>query len=290
MFASPDHRPCHVHPVAASLLFADADASAALDRMVAAHEALTGVPLVEGDPERLIFQTVAYEIARADVVVGDAASRGLLQYATGGALDAVAFLYGVERLDGETDDALRVRARATLATLGAAGTPESWRAHALAASAEVASVNAYAPAGGDGLVRVVVAGAGGADLSDAALAAVDARLQADDVRQLCATVEVVRPTPVELDLDVVYHVRSSYRTASQDIVVAVAAAAQLYAAYLSATPGTDVVHDEVTTRLMNAHPGVRRVEVLAPGELVVQPDEVVRVSNVSVRLGAVEDA
>ena len=276
--------------MAAPLLFADADASAALDRMVAAHEAITGVPLVEGDPERLIFQTVAYEIARGDVVVGDAASRGLLQFATGGALDAVAYLYGVERLNGEADDSLRVRARATLATLGAAGTPDSWRAHALAASAEVVSVNAYAPADGEGLVRVVVAGVGGADLSDAALSAVDARLQSDGVRQLCATVEVVRPTPLQLDLDVVYHVRATHRTASQDIAVAVAAAAEHYAAYLAATPGTDVVHDEVTTRLMNAHPGVRRVEVLAPAELVVQPDEVVRVSTVSVRLGAVEDA
>ena len=266
----------------------DSDPAAVLARLVGSYAVDTGAAPLAGSPELQLLQTSAYGLALLRAEIDRAAAQGLLAFATGGALDAVAALYGVERLDGEADGALRGRARAALATLGAAGTPESWRAHALAAHPEVAVVVAYAPPGDGGDVRVVVAGAAGADLSDEALAAVDARLQADDVRQLCAVVEVVRPTPVDVDLDVLYHVRAGYRSETARIAAEVAVAVDAYAAYVSARPGTDVLHDEVKGRVM-AVEGVRRVDVLAPPELVVENDEVARVTNVSVRFGAVEE-
>ena len=66
-----------------------------------------------------------------------------IDFAQGSDLDAIVSEYSVVRAVGETDAALRVRAKATVDSAGAAGTDEAYIAAALAADSSVASVGIF---------------------------------------------------------------------------------------------------------------------------------------------------
>ena len=91
-----------------SLLLVDAAPDAVLAALVAEHEALTGVALATGDPERLLLQSVAPEVARLRSVLDAAFGQDLLEYTTGAHLEALVALVGVARRP-ETAGTGRVR-------------------------------------------------------------------------------------------------------------------------------------------------------------------------------------
>lgn len=118
---------------------------------------------------------------------------------SGADLDNLAGLFGLERLDSETDEALRYRTQLSMEGLSNAGTLGAYRYHALGASGDVQDVRIYHHS--PGVVGVVVLSKIGNGAADAALLnQVSATLNADDVKALCDTlvIESAQIVPVSL--------------------------------------------------------------------------------------------
>lgn len=150
--------------------------------------------LLASDPAIKLLEVAAYRELLLRARINDAARASLLAFADGADLDHLAAFYGVTRLAGEGDDALRRRVRERIMGWSSAGGAAHYRYWALSASPEVADVAVDSP--GPGRVRISVLPAGHGDaVPEALLQAVRDVVLRDDVRVLTDTVEVV---PVEL--------------------------------------------------------------------------------------------
>lgn len=156
-------------------------------------------PTQESDAIVMVLQVCAYREMNLRARVNDAARAGLLAFAAAGDLDHLAAFYGVARLVGETDAALRLRVQQRIVGWSTAGGAAHYRYWALTAHADVkdAAVDSPVP----GLVRIaVLARSGDGTPGSATLDAVRDVVGRDDVRVLTDTVEVapalVIPTTV----------------------------------------------------------------------------------------------
>lgn len=91
--------------------------------------------LVESDPAYKILQAAAYRELLIRQRVNDAARAVMLAHATGADLEHLAALFGVARLPGESDTALRRRAQLAPAAYSTAGPRAAYLFHALGAVA-----------------------------------------------------------------------------------------------------------------------------------------------------------
>lgn len=145
--------------------------------------------VLESDPSVKLLETDAYDELLLRARINDAARDRLLAFAAGGNLEHLAAFYGVQRLSGETDDALRLRTRVRTMGYSAAGGAAHYRYHAMSAATGIREVSVDSPAGGE--VRVsVLADSGDGTAPPDMLEAVAAAVQADDVRSMCHTVAV----------------------------------------------------------------------------------------------------
>lgn len=78
--------------------FIDIDINVVLSELIADYQAATGRTLVPTDVEYLMFQSVAYRETLLRASIQSAAEQNLVDFATGGVLDYLAALVGVERL------------------------------------------------------------------------------------------------------------------------------------------------------------------------------------------------
>jgi len=147
--------------------------------MVTLWEAATGKTLYPAQVEALLIDLIAYRENLVRIGIQEAAKQNLVAYARAPMLDYLGELVGCYRLAGETDD--RFRERVLLAPEAAAcGTATAYRLAALSVSAGIAEVVVTSEAPG---VVVVAVTTTDADV-DAALNAVRAALNAEDVRPL----------------------------------------------------------------------------------------------------------
>ena len=138
---------------------------------------------IEADPLTKVVQADAYEEMLLRARVNDAARAVMLTTATGSDLDNLAAWYEVIRLDGESDDRLRLRTQMAPEGFSTAGPKSAYVYHALSASLEVADVEVSSPQPGQVVVTILsTAGDGTADA--ALLALVTDALSAEDVRPL----------------------------------------------------------------------------------------------------------
>lgn len=146
--------------------------------------------LVESDPAIKLLQVVAARELLLRQRINDAARANLLAFAGKGDLDQLAAFYGVSRLAGEDDAALRLRVQQRIQGWANAGGAAHYRYWALTASPQIRDAAVSSPAPGQ--VRIAVlsrSGSGQAD--DALLQAVRAVVTSDDVRVLTDDVAVV---------------------------------------------------------------------------------------------------
>lgn len=148
------------------------------------------------DPAVRLLEVAAYLRLLVGGRVNDAARATFLATATGSDLDHVVAVLNVARLDGETDDALRNRARLAWDTVTTAGPTDAYRFHALSV-AGVRDVSIASPAPGD-VVVTVLAAAGAPD--QALLDAVTAALNSQSVRPVTDVVTVQAVTVVNFDV------------------------------------------------------------------------------------------
>jgi phage-related baseplate assembly protein len=234
---------------------------------------LAPVLALESEPVVKILEVCAYREVILRARVNDAARAVMLATATGADLDNLAALFGVTRLTisagnpaaeppeppvMETDTALRARAQLALEGFSTAGPVGAYTFHALSAHAEVKDVHVDSPAPGE--VRVtVLSHIGDGTPSPAVLAAVAARLNADEVRPLCDLVAVQPATIVTYTINATLEFLEG---PDPEVVLAEALTAVTAYAAFAHSLGTGVTMSGLYSALHR--PGVARVNLIAP--------------------------
>lgn len=158
---------------------------------------------LHSDPVVKVIQAFAYREYLLRGRINQAALSNLLAFANGADLDQLASFYGVTRLDGEADAALRERVRLRIIGFSAAGPSAGYKFYATTASSKVRDANISSPA--PGIVQVAILsteGDGGA--TQELIDEVQSVVSADNVRVLTDTVNVVSATikPIDVIADV----------------------------------------------------------------------------------------
>ena len=231
--------------------------------------------LLASDPAVKLLEVAAYREVLLRNRINAAAKASLLAFATGSDLDHLAAFYGVERLSGEPDEALRLRTRQRIIGFANAGGAAHYRYWALSASPEVADVEVDSPQ--PSRVRISVLAKGEEQtVPDAILDAVKAVVLRDDIRVLTDTIEVV---PAEL-IPVTVHARLwLYPDAPLKTVAAIQA---VFASTLAASAGLgwDLTRSWIIGQLQRA--GVHKVDVLSPTtDIRVAANQAVRLASLN---------
>lgn len=218
--------------------------------------------ILESDPAVKILEVAAARELILRQRINDALRATLLQFAAGGDLDNLAAFYGVTRLSSESDDALRDRTIERIMGSSTAGGSSWYRYQALTASPDVRDVLVSSPAPGEVQVAVL-SKLGDGTASSTLLAAVDAVVQADDVRVITDTVTVLSATITTVPVTA-----QVYLYPDTPIEVFNGLQARLTAAFDAASGlGWDVTRSWISAQL---HPsGVQRVVLTAPAADVV---------------------
>lgn len=231
--------------------------------------------LLASDPAIKLLEVAAYREVLLLNRINAAAKASLLAFATDSDLDHLAAFYGVTRLAGEVDEALRARTRQRIVGFANAGGAAHYRYWALSSSPEVADVEVDSPQ--PGRVRISVLAKGEGDTVPlAVLDAVKAVVLRDDIRVLTDTVDVV---PAEL-LPVFVQARIwLYPDAPLETLSAIRA---VFASAMagSAGLGWDLTRSWIIAQLQRA--GVHKVELLSPtSDITVAANQAVRLTTLN---------
>jgi phage-related baseplate assembly protein len=155
--------------------------------------------LLESDPAVKLLEVAAYRELLLRNRINEAARGQMLAFAAGTDLDHLGAFYGVERLSGEGDSALRRRIRLRIMGFSNAGGSDTYRYWALTSSAEIADVAVTSPQPGH--VRIsVLSRLGDGTASGELLDTVKAVVLRDDIRVLTDTVHVLGAEIVPVDV------------------------------------------------------------------------------------------
>lgn len=144
---------------------------------------------VESEPALKLLEVAAYRETLTRARINEAARSVMLAFAAASNLDHLAALFGVRRLAGEADEALRRRVLLSHSAYSTAGSRAGYEYHARSADVRVSRVAVARTAPGQ--VRVVVFGEGADGIPSApVIAAVRAALTGDDAIPLTDTVTV----------------------------------------------------------------------------------------------------
>jgi phage-related baseplate assembly protein len=178
------------------------------------------ITLLESDPAAKILEIVAFREMILRERINNAAKANLLAFAGGGDLDYLAEFYGVERQDGELDEAFRLRIKAKIAAFSNAGSKEHYRFHALSSSSHVKDALASSPDQAEGfqpgLVKIsILSDSEDGKSSEELLEIVRNYINRDDIKMLTDTVQIVGCNIIPLD--VVVEIAASNSFVLQDI-------------------------------------------------------------------------
>jgi phage-related baseplate assembly protein len=240
-----------------------ADVQSRFDAAVIAYD----VGNLETDPIKIVLEAAAYREVVLRARANDAARANLLAFAGSTDLDHLAAFYGLTRLSGESDLALRERVLLAIVGRSAAGPEERYEAVARSVDARIVDAHIYQVDGGPALHCVLLTSDNGG-VPDAPLqAAVLAALTADDVRSIndVITVGAAVSTVVNIVADVWLRPEASQQIIT-DLPTSIKAAWAV-----TARIGDDLALSWINSRLHVD--GVSRVEVTAPADSVIATDE-----------------
>ena len=234
--------------------------------------------LLASDPAIKLLEVAAYREVLLRNRINAAAKASLLAFATGSDLDHLATFYGVTRLAGEDDEALRARTRQRIVGFANAGGAAHYRYWALSASPDVADVEVDSPQ--PGRVRISVLAKGDeATVPASVLAAVRGVVLRDDIRVLTDTVDVVSAEllPVTVAARVWLYPDAPIETVAAVRAVFVSALAG------SAGLGWDLTRSWIIGQLQQA--GVHKVELLSPtADVRAVANQAVRLADMNLQL------
>lgn len=228
---------------------------------------------LESEPATKILRVCAYVRHLDRLQFNDGTRANMLALASGTDLDQLAALWGVDRLiiqqadDSvsppipeikETDDALRARTQLSLEGHTTAGSVGAYQFWALSADGAVKDAAVISPAPGQVLVTVLSHDTGGVPTASL-LAAVEAALNAEDVRPLTDQVMVQPATQIPFEVEATLVLRPG-----PDAQAVEAAALAALDAYLVDTHR--IGHDVTVSGLHAAlhQPGVQNVVLTRP--------------------------
>jgi phage-related baseplate assembly protein len=235
--------------------------------------------LVESDPAMKLLEVCAYRILLERQRVNDVAKSLLVAYATGADLDHLAALFGVGRLAGESDAALRQRIVLAPESYSVAGPEAAYVFHARTASPLVADASATSPAPGEVVVSVLSSEGNGA-ASGQLVAAVATIVNADGIRPLTDHVTVQSAEIVDYAIDA-----TIYTFAGPDSTLIIDQGTAALAAYQVARRrlGQDVTASGIMSALHVA--GVQRVVLNDWEDVVIGDTEAAHCTSVSITFG-----
>lgn len=155
---------------------------------------------LETDPVKIILEACAYREILLRARINDAAKSNLVPFSTGSDLDYLAGFYDVERLEGESDVALRERVTLAIQGRSTAGPREWYASAARRADVRVKEVAVYRPGLGPDIRIAVIATDNFGEPDAALLAAVHNVVTSDYVRVISDRIEVVAATSVTVDV------------------------------------------------------------------------------------------
>ncbi len=255
--------------------------------------------LVESDPAYKVMEVCAYRELLMRQRVNEAVKAVTLAYATGADLDNIAATYSVERLlleagdpdlipptpdVYEDDTSLRRRVQLSFEGFSTAGPEGSYIFHALGADPDVLDVRVESPEPG-AVTVAVLSRVGSGTASPELRAAVDATLNADDVRPLTDNVTVTAGGVIE------YTVVASlvlYDGPDSAVVVdAATTAVQLYADSVHRL-GRNVTRAGIIAALFQE--GVQNVTLTTPSaDIVTQWDEASYCTDIDITVSGTDE-
>lgn len=262
---------------------------------IAQQADLAAVLALESEPLTQFLQETAYRELLLRARINDAARAGMLPWATGADLDNLAALYGVTRLTitpanpaaippapavMESDADFRRRIQLAPEGLSVAGSRGAYLFHTLSADADVKDANISNPT--PGLVRVAVLSRTGNGTAPAPLLGlVNAALNAETVRPLCDSVDVVTASVVTYSITATINVLPG--PSPQAVLDAAQAAAEALADELHQC-GRDVTRSALFAALHQ--PGALRVDLTAPAaDIVITADQAAYCTGITLTLG-----
>lgn len=260
---------------------------------------VTAALAVESDPMLICLQEMAYQETLLRQRVNEAARQCHLASATGSNLDHLAALLGVTRLitapgdpdaippvapTWETDASLRYRAQLAVEGMSTAGPSGAYRYHALSAHGDVADASVLSPTPGQVLVTVL-SNDGDGTAPDYLLEAVDAALNAENVRPLTDEVIVQGATIVPYTIEAQLTLYPG--PAPAPVLAAAQAAAAAYAAQTHRL-GYDVTLSGLYAALHQA--GVQRVTLSEPAaDVICGPGDATYCTGITITLAEAPD-
>lgn len=234
--------------------------------------------LVESDPAMKLLQADSYDEMILAQAFADAARGLLLAFATESRLDHLAALYAVERLDGETDTALRQRVQLAPHSFSVAGPELAYVYWARTAHPDVADATAVSPSPGQVVVTLLSASGNGVPGAGVLDSVTD--LLTGPVRPLTDEVIVqpasLVPFAIEAQLTVF---------AGPDQTLLLQTALASLNAHLAAARklGRDVTRSALIAALHVAN--VQKVELLAPvADITIDASEIASVTATNVTI------
>lgn len=250
--------------------------------------------LLESDPITKLLELGAYRELLMRQRINDAAKACMLAYAVETDLDNLAANLGVMRMVVtpanpnaippveavmENDDRLRERAQMAFEGLTTAGPVESYRLHAMTASARVADAGIDAPRPGTGNVRVSILADNASGIPDEGLLAlVRNALNLEKIRPLCDLVTVQAAEILESTIVAVLH-----RKNGPAAEVAVASGRVALDQWLRKIRrlGAGLARSGIDAALHQ--PGIDRVELLAPAvDVLCSRTQWVRIRSITI--------
>lgn len=160
------------------------------------------IVFLESDTFMLIVEAFVYREMLLRARINDALRASYLWTATGTDLDAVAALYGVNRLESEDDDRLRERCILSLYAQSTAGSRKSYIFWAKSVSNNIKEVEILKPT--PGVVEIVYHS--GNDYTTE----ISNICSGDDVIPLCDTVIVTKATVVDVNIELAVEIFPSF--------------------------------------------------------------------------------
>ncbi|MDO5116009.1 MAG: baseplate J/gp47 family protein [Synergistaceae bacterium] len=191
----------------------------------------------------------------------------------------------------EDDESYRERIQLVLESLSVAGPINAYRYWALSASAKIADVSVAGPAEDaaidPGNVYIYPLLQDGCLPDAEILQAVNAVVNADDIRPLTDNVHVCSPTPINFTLAITYWIAKDVQTQTVDIKKAVDAAITEWIAWQKNRLGRDINPSELIHRVVAA--GAKRAAISVPAFTTVRYNQVAICTDSEITFGGLED-